>query len=235
MRCEEVREHLAELLLETSGDPEVAEARRHVRGCAACRTEMARLDDGLATFSNAAHDVEPPGSLQGRVLGVLEEEWASEPPRRRLRTAHRLAWASTLIILAGSLIWGLSSKLEADRYEAEAGQWRQFLAALGGKDVRIGTFQAAGTRSVEGSVVVYDSDDGRSWALVLVRAPGRLGTARAMLSDEHRVIRLPELEFDEGGEAHALLVTGSSLEGFDTVTITGNGGVVLATATVSGG
>ena len=235
MRCEEVRGHLAELLLGTLPDLEHAEVRRHVRGCASCRTEMAMLGDGLATFSSAAHDVDPPGSLRRRVLEVIDEEWASDRPHRHRRFRRRLAWASTFVILAGSVIWGLSSRMEADRYEAQAGRWEEFLAALGGTDVRVGTFRAAGTQSVDGSVVVYDSDEGRSWVLVLVRAPGRRGTARVMLSGQDGLIRLPSLEFDEGGEAHALLVTGSDLGAFGTVTITSNGGVVLATATVSGG
>jgi hypothetical protein len=196
---------------------------------------MAALDDGLATFSLAAHDVEPPDSLQRRVLGVLEDEWSSEQPHHRPgRLAKRLAWVATFLLLAGSVAWGLSSKWTAERYEGEAAQWKQFLEALGGEGVRVGTLRAVGAQSVEGNVVVYDSDEGRSWALVLVRAPGQRGRAGVTLSDEDRKIWLPDLQFDEAGEAHTLFVTGSSLKPFETVTVTGSSGVVLATATVSG-
>jgi hypothetical protein len=58
------------------------------------------------------------------------------------------------------------------------------------------------------------------------------GTANVTLSVGGRRIRLPELEFDEEGEAHTWVVTESSLRRFETVTIT-SGGVVLATADVS--
>ena len=235
MKCEDVRERLAEHLLGILEGPEDADMRRHLRGCAACRAEMAALGDGLATLSRAAHDVEPPDALQRRVLTVLEDEWSGELARHQPRRLTRwLAWVATFLVLAGSAAWGVASKWTAERYEAQATDWRQFLAALGGEDVRVGTLRAVGTQVLEGNVVVYNSQEGQSWALVLVRAPGQRGRVSVALSDGGRRIRLPELEFDEGGEAHTWLVTGSNLQPFETVTITDRSGVVLATATVSG-
>jgi hypothetical protein len=233
--CEDVREHLAEHLLGTLERLPDADVRHHLRGCAACRAELAALDDGLSTFSRAAHDVEPPAALERRVLAVLEEEWSAKPARHRLRLPIRqLAWAAMVLLLAASLSWGVASKMTAERYEAQAQDWRRFLTALGGDDVRVGTFRAVGAQPLEGNVVVYDSHEGRSWVLVLVRAPGRRGRASVVLSDGARSIRLPELEFDQGGEAHTWLVTGSNLTLFDSVVLTDRKRVVLATATVSG-
>jgi anti-sigma factor RsiW len=233
VRCEEARPRLAEYLLGRLDEPEAADVRAHLRGCAACRVEMAALDEGLSTYSRAAHDVEPPDALQRRVLTVLEEEWSAYGARNRPRRLTGWpAWVAALLVLAGLVVWGVASNRTADRYEAEAARWTQFLAALGGEDVRVGTLRGVRTNALEGNVVVYDSEAGQSWALVLVRAPGMRGTANVALSVGGRRIWLPELEFDEGGEAHTWLVTKSSLRPFETVTIT-SGGIVLATADVS--
>lgn len=233
MTCEEARPRLAEHLLGVLDETEGADVRAHLRGCAACRVEMAALDEGLATYSRAAHDVDPPDALQRRVLTVLEEEWSADGARHRARRLTGWpAWVAALLLLAGLVVWGVASNRTADRYQAQAARWTQFLTALGGEDVRVGALRGAGTNTLEGNVVVYDSEAGQSWALVLVRAPGMRGTANVALSVGGRRIWLPELEFDEGGEGHTWLVTKSSLRPFETVTIT-SGGAVLATADVS--
>src|SRR5947207_1804402 len=55
MSCDEVRELLPEHLLGVlEPDPERA-VSRHLRGCGACRAELASLGQGLATFARAAH------------------------------------------------------------------------------------------------------------------------------------------------------------------------------------
>jgi anti-sigma factor RsiW len=233
VRCEEARSRLAEHLLGILDESDDADVRAHLRGCAACRVEMAALDEGLSTYSRAAHDVEPPDALQRRVLTVLEEEWSAFGARNRPRRLTRWpALVAALMVFAGLVVWGVASNRTADRYQAQAARWTQFLEALGGEDVRVGTLRGVGTNALEGNVVVYDSEVGQSWALVLVRAPGVRGTANVTLSVGGRRIRLPELEFDEEGEAHTWVVTESSLRRFETVTIT-SGGVVLATADVS--
>ena len=57
MKCEEVRELLPEHLLGVL-DPDAEQAmKRHLRGCAACRAELASLGEGLATFARAARVV----------------------------------------------------------------------------------------------------------------------------------------------------------------------------------
>ena len=56
MTCDEVRELLPEHLLGTLDGPEDLEVRRHLRGCAGCRTDMAGLSEGVEWFARAAHD-----------------------------------------------------------------------------------------------------------------------------------------------------------------------------------
>src|SRR2546427_6776369 len=88
MSCEEVREQLPDYSLGTLSDIEAAALRRHLRGCAGCRAEATKLDEGVALFASAAHAMEPPPELKSKVLGVLEEEWREAPPAKP--RVHRL-------------------------------------------------------------------------------------------------------------------------------------------------
>lgn len=237
MSCNEVREQLAEHLLGSLDGGADLQVRRHLRGCTGCRREMAALAEGVSTFARAAHELDPPAGLKDRVLGVLREEWSeassSRTPRRQ-RTW--IAWAAVAAVLAASFAWGGVSMARANRFEAAAGKYEDFLGALGGENVRVGTLRPTGSGDLEGSAVVYDSKVGQSWVLILVRAPGMDGNATVTLSSaEGRTISMHRLEFAQGGEASSWLVTSSNLKAFDSVTIRDPvSGSVLATAAVSG-
>ncbi len=236
MTCDEVREQLAEHLLGTLEEPMDQEIRRHLRGCAGCRAEMGALEEGVATFARAAHEVVPPDDLKDRVLDVVAEEWESpavEPIRRR--SWARAAWAAAAaVVFVASLSWGVVSNARANRYETAAAKYATFLDVLGGEAVRVGNLEPSGSKEIEGSAVVYDSKVGQSWVLILARAPGIRGEAAVTLSStEGHTIDLHPITFAEGGEASTWLVTSSNLRPFDRVTVTGPDGEVLATAVVS--
>jgi hypothetical protein len=236
MSCDEVRDLLAEHLLGTLEEPLDAEVRSHLRGCAACRRDLAALEEGVSTFARAAHEAPPPPELQDRVLGVLEREWEeSEPARASGRVRTWMAWAAAAAVLALSLAWGGMATVRASHFQATAEKYDQFLGVLGGENVRVGKLEPAGPQQVEGSAVLYDSKVEQSWVLVLVRAPGLEGTASVTLSssDGHTIDMHP-LEFSDGGEASSWLVTSSNLRPFDAVTIRDASGRVLATGTVTG-
>jgi len=150
MKCDEVREHLADHVLGALPDTTDAQIRRHLRGCMACRRELHALEEGVSTFARAAHQVEPPASLRDRVLATLEEEQREQPAavRRRPTRFMRVAVAASVAALAGALAWtgvtASSATNRANRYEATAGRYEQFLHALGGKDVRVGTLVRRG-------------------------------------------------------------------------------------------
>jgi Putative zinc-finger len=241
MGCEEVREQLAEHLLGTLDPDTDAAIRRHLRGCASCRAELAALEDGVSTLAHAAHEVEPPPDLRDRVLGALAEEWEEVPSlaeerHRRRPWLARVAWAAAaVVVLAATLSWGVVAQRRADRYEAAANTYTGFLDSLGGEAVRFGNLEPTGQQEIRGSAVLYDSKVGQSWALVLVRAPGLKGEAGATLSSSTNghTIDLPPLWFETGGEASTWLVTSSDLRPFDRVTITAPDGQTLATAVVA--
>jgi len=246
MNCDEVRERLTEHLLGPLEEPLGADVRRHLRGCAGCRHEMAVLEEGMSTFALATHAADPPAELRGRVLAVLEQEWSDVAPVRGLRAprparvaraqrrpASWMALAAAAVVVVAALAWGGISTVRASHFEAAANRYDAFLGALGGENVRVGTLRGTG---LEGSAVLYDSKVGQSWALVLVRAPGLSGEVDVALSSSSgsRTMAIRSLYFGQGGEASTWLVTASSLKPFDRVTLTDpTTGALLATASVS--
>lgn len=233
MRCDQVREQLAEHLLGTLDELIDAAVRRHLRGCAACRAEAAALAEGVSTFARAAHDVEPPAELRDRVLAVLEEEWTGTAPADPAR--RRGAWAApaaAAVALVAALAWGAFATVRAERFETAARRYETFLAVLGGEDVRVGELRATGPQELQGSVVIYDSKAGQSWVLVLARAPGWEGSANVtLLAEDETRIDLHPLEFGPGGEASTWLVTSSDLTAFERVNVWDESGM-LATGKV---
>jgi hypothetical protein len=236
--CDEVRDQLGDHLLGTLDEITDAAVRSHLRSCGGCRRELAAMAEGIETFSRAAHEVDPPTELRDRVLGAIAEEWSEATPRAGTRRPVRtwIASAVAAVAVVASLGWGMSQARVADRYEESATKYEAFLHALGGKNVRVGVIEPAGSQDVDGSAVLYDSDVRQSWVLILVRAPGMTGQANVeMSSTTGRTIELRPLEFSDGGESSTWLVTSANLQPFDRVTITSPGGTVLATATVSAG
>ncbi len=237
MRCDEVRDLLAEHLLGTLHEPADMQVRRHLRGCSGCRRDMAALAEGMSTFARAAHELDPPEELKERVLSALQGDWAEGSARSASvrRPIRWMAWAAAVVLVAGSATWGLWSNNRAARYEASAAKYETLLASLGGENVRVANLRSQGPQQLEGSAVVYDSKVEQSWVLVLVRAPGMEGKATVTLSTrDGRTIQLHPMEFSAGGEASSWLVTSSNLRPFETVMIRDESGATIATGSVSG-
>jgi hypothetical protein len=236
VRCDEVRDLLAEHLLGTLDEPADVQVRRHLRGCSGCRRDMAALAEGMSTFARAAHELAPPEELKERVLSVLRGDWAEGTAsitsvRRPIRW---MAWAAVVALVAGSATWGLWSNNRAARYEASATKYETLLASLGGENVRVANLRSQGSQQLEGSAVVYDSKVEQSWVLVLVRAPGMEGQATVTLSTrDGRTIQLHAMEFSAGGEASSWLVTSSNLRPFETVMVRDESGATIAMGSVS--
>jgi anti-sigma factor RsiW len=249
MKCEEVRQLLPEHLLGSLDEPEQLAVGTHLRGCASCRDERAALEEGLDTFSRAAHDLEPPSALRERVLATMAEEWRdselAEPSRRgsrrpsdRRRSPLLVAAAALLaLIAAGSLVWGAGHARRSDLLVEDARSYRGLLAALGGRDFRVGRLSPAAGADVGGRVVVYDGDPAAgwsSWVVVIARIPGGAGEAEATLvAPEGKSIPLPPLHFEAGGEASTWLVTGGDLTAYNRLTITSPDGAILASASLA--
>lgn len=239
MTCDEVRELLPEHLLGTLDGPEDLEVRRHLRGCGGCRTEMTALSEGVEWFARAAHDRTPPPELHDRVVTILEQEWRDADAEHPV--AHSARWigrAAAVLAIAATLGWGLSQTHRANIAAADAESYHNVLDTLGGKEFRIGTLDSHVAHPLEGSVVLYDSHQGQSWGIVLVRAPGVSGTATVTFSSSSdsgagTTVDAGALKFQPDGDAATWLVTSSDLTSFDRVTVTAEDGTVLATADIA--
>ncbi len=88
-----------------------------------------------------------------------------------------LGRAAAVVAIAATLGWGLSQAHRASVSAADAQSYRNVLSTLGGKEFRVGTLDSHVAHPIKGSVVLYDSGEGQSWGIVLVRAPGVTGTA----------------------------------------------------------
>ncbi len=237
MTHEEARERLPDLLLGGSSEVEEAALRRHLRGCGACRRELAALEEGLTVFARAAHTVTPPPELQERVLGALEDEWrASRPPTARpgRRSSARVAVAASLVLALGGAAWGFGAQRRADhltvalgRYEEAHDRYRAFLTALGGKSVRVGTVRSPST-VMSGSVVVYDGERGESWVLVLVRGAEPSWKLHARLVGAGRSVDVGNVRVDDDGDGSGWLVTRADLTSLTGVRLTDRTGAVVA-------
>ena len=236
MSCEEITDRLPDHVL-GEADLEVA---RHLRGCAACRSELAALDDGIAALTFAAPEFEPPSDLRENVLSAIEQEWteaAREPVAIESRVTRRrptawLALAAAVVILAGSLGWGFTQSHRADTNAVAAASYERFLATLGGKSVREGKLVPIGSQAFTGSAVIYDSMEKQSWVLILARAPGYQGGADVTVSSPTGTMSLPSLEFQPNGDAYSVFVTPKDLSSYNRVTISAPNGAVIASGTV---
>jgi anti-sigma factor RsiW len=240
MKCEVVREQLPDYTLGTLAEGDELAVRGHLRGCGSCRGEAASLDQGVAILASAVHEVEPPAELKARVRSVLTEEWSesSSPliPARRI-ALPRLLVAAAVVMLVGTLTWAVMAQVSAVSTGEEAGQYEAVLEALGGRDIRASKLRAAGP-GVEGSVIVYDSHVGQSWAGVFVRAPRYANAVMDVYLGEPggRSIEFPfPIEMDDEGMGVAWLDTSEDLSSFTTVRVTDEGGAMVGSATVAEG
>jgi hypothetical protein len=241
MRCEQVRELLPEHLLGSLDETNDARVRRHLRGCAECRAELLRLEEGVAALSYATHEAAPPEELREHVLDVLRDEW-SEPatsaesaaPASKRAPARRWIAAVAAALLVVSVGWGALQTRRADRVAADASSYQALLATLGGREFRLGELHGMSGTGVSGTVLLYDGDKGwNSWGVVLAHSDSSLTDARAMLVGPGGASReLPPLHFT-AGEASSWLVTHDALTGFDELVIVAGDGTVLANARIS--
>jgi anti-sigma factor RsiW len=240
MKCEAVREQLPDYTLGTLAEGDESAVRAHLRGCSSCRGEAASLDQGVAILASAVHEVEPPAELKARVRSVLTEEWSESSS---LRTAARriafprLAVAAAVVMLVGTLSWAVMAQVSALSTGDEAADYEAVLEALGGRDMRAAKLRPAAP-GVAGSVIVYDSHIGQSWAGVFVRAPRYANAVLDVSLGEPggRSIEFPfPIETDENGMGVAWLDTSEDLSSFTTVRVTDEHGAMVGSTTVPEG
>jgi hypothetical protein len=161
------------------------------------------------------------------------EQASREAPADRPRRSRRwLALAAAVVVAAGAIAWGTAETIRANRTSATAAAYTRFLDALGGREVRVAKLTGERGRQVEGSAILYDSDVGQSWVLVLVRSPGATGKVQVVLKSPNRRIDMHPTEFNDEGSTDAWLVTSNDISRFDRVLVYDGDGKLLATGRV---
>ena len=235
MSCDLVRDQLAEYLLGSLDPEEDTSIRRHLRGCASCRRELAAMEEGLATFASAAHQADPPEGLRDRVLEVLQED-RPEPSEASVARKRGGTWwlkAAAIAVLVGSLAWGAVATVRANTLAGPAGRYQSFLDALGGREVRVATLHATGSQPVDGSAILYDSDVGQSWVVVLARSPGATGETTAVIMSPHGRIALRPTEFSPEGDVATWMVTSADISRYGRVVLLDHNGHAIAAGHVT--
>jgi hypothetical protein len=239
--CTEVRSLLPDHLLSMVPETQAAAIRRHLRGCAACRAELAALDEGLAAFTDAVVPADPPPELRARVLSTLEDEWREVPERpavgrpalRRPAVSWLVAAAAAVVVLVASVSWGVSQTHRANDAVAGAASYERLLSTLGGTEFRVGALQPVGDSGVKGSVLLYESKWGRSWGAIFVQTEYGAGPLSATVTAPDG----SSLRFDrfwtKGGEGDGWLVTSADVSTMNEVTVRDASGTILATGHIT--
>jgi Putative zinc-finger len=234
---DDVRALLPDVALGSPSDIEDATVRRHLRGCASCRGELASLREGLGVFTSTLERPAPP-ELRERVMDALEEEWAdADRSQRRPSRTSRARWvgavAASLALAVAAGVFGLVQLGRARDASRDAASFRTVLATLGGTGFKVGTLEPASSIPVEGSVVAYESSHDQSFVVVFVRAPLVNGMGSLLVSRADGTTWNPgPIEFDGDGDAAAWWVTDRSISSMRGLTIRAPNGTVLARASM---
>lgn len=174
-------EHVTELLpayaLGALDDVEVKEVEEHLKGCAACRRELARYEDVARDLAYAVPRSEPPAELKQRILGEISgtatalaapDEVASTWWERRLLAVQQFftgpVWRPVLLLLL--VVLGIGN----------LALWRRLQQAQDAAPFR--AVRLAGTENAdEATGVIIISEDGAHGALIVQQLP--------MLGEEH--------------------------------------------------
>lgn len=232
MTCAEVRERLSDHVLGSLSEGEELRIRRHLRGCGPCRAELRALEEGLAVAVSAVPPVEPPPALRERVLGALEEEWLETPAVPRPRAVWFVAAAAAVAVLL-AVVWGAGQARRAERAAAEAASYERVLAVLGGTGFRVGEIRPVDASGVRGSVLVYRSAWGRSWAAIFLRAPGVEGELRASLTGPGGASLPFEALWVRDGRGEGWLTTDLEVDALDRVWVRAEDGTLLASGRIT--
>jgi hypothetical protein len=232
--CDDVRTLLPDFVLGSTERRDELDLRRHLRGCGACRRELDALREGVGVFASTLERPAPPG-LRDRVMNVLSEEWteAIESPRSREPAPRgwRIAFAASIALALVAGAFGLIQLGRAHDATKDATSFRTVLATLGGTGFKVGTFEAATERPVEGSVVAYESSKDQSFVVVFVRTPELTGEGSLLVSRSDGTTWDPgPIEFDGDGDAAVWWVTDRSIASMTGLTVTGPDGSILGTA-----
>ena len=190
LTCEEVRELLPLLALDTLDVDERDVVEDHLASCPACLDELAGYSETAAALALALPQADPPPALKGRVLAEARRARVlpggarfgriPEPVSRASRASHwrvslsSLVAAVALLLAVGSLAWAMSLRAELDAQNARiatlserANNYARVTAVLQAADTQMRVLQSpSGEPDTFGRVYI---DPDTSEGMLMVR------------------------------------------------------------------
>lgn len=157
--CESTHEVTAELALGVAAGERRARAVRHLEGCAACRREVAELDDVVDTVMLLAPEREPPVGFESRVVAAVT--------RRRRGAGWRRVLAYAVAATLAAAATGVGAYVVTEQDRTVAAQFRTALERAGGRYFGVEFLHGPGGERA-GHVFVYRGDP--SWAFAVLPA-----------------------------------------------------------------
>jgi Putative zinc-finger len=232
--CTVVREDLAEHVLGILPPDRERDVSTHVSGCAGCRKEAGELAEGatvLAVFAPA----DPPRELEERVVGALTRGAARE--RRRGPRAAVLIAAAVAVVSAGvaGAMAGRVQRLEnaaataRERAEAAADRFAEVLKDVGGPTPVLSAPLTAIAGAAGGRAILYDAEQGRDFALVVVGGLPSSGEPYLafLVSPSGRRVEVGRLRASSTGEHSRYRFFGDLSGARDVVVVDASGRTVL--------
>lgn len=171
--CAAVREDLPEHALGVLTATRRRVVEEHLAWCAGCRKEVSELAEGAAVLGLAS-PADPPPGLEDRLVGAVAGGTARERrrgPRVAVVVAAAVAVASVGIVgaLAGRVRRLEDAAATARvRAEAAAARFEEVLREVGGSTPVLSAALSAPRGDAGGRALLYDADQGRDFALVIV-------------------------------------------------------------------
>ena len=232
--CAVVRGDLAEHVLGVLPPERERAVSGHVAGCAGCRKEAGELAEGASVLALSSPS-DPPLELEERVVGALTRGAVLD--RRRGPRAAVLIAAAVAVISAGVVgaLAGRVQRLEnvaataRERAEAAADRFAEVLEDVGGAAPVLSAPLTPISGAAGGRAILYDADQGRDFALVVVGGLPSSGEPYLafLVSPSGRRLEVGRLRLTSAGEHSRYRFFGDLSGARDVVVVDVSGRTVL--------
>lgn len=120
MTCLEVRDRLTEHSLGLLSRVDASDVERHLRWCAGCRKESSELQEGASMMGLSLPSIEPPPSLESRVVERITAVAGTNrvPSRRRVRLLTAATLTAALIAVS-AVGWAIAEREQVQHIRQE--------------------------------------------------------------------------------------------------------------------
>jgi hypothetical protein len=173
--CPEVRERLTEHALGLLPKPDQREIERHLEWCPGCRKESAELAEGATAVGLAITPVDPPTTLEGRIVERLRVSTgrSAAPSRFKIR-ALTAATLVAAMLAASAFGWAL----------AERGKLQSETQRLQGRIQAAEDLTEKLARAHQSVVAILPETGAKNFLATLAPPPGLQGGGSAFISSQ---------------------------------------------------